>query len=440
MWDGLFMLLTLSAIMAIASFLAGILPLSFTLSPRQLRFITFLGTGVLVGTSLVVIIPEGIETMYSAAGQGHAHAGRDVGKIVSVASQQVGLKHPGEFPAMERSEAKASMPLHRRDAVDTNFIRGGAIKAPAAIIVERGPEDKAKQEAEKGKGKEEPKPQKGGDDDSTEGLKEGHDRVHAPNGKEQPGAKHEERIDPHAYVGVALVLGFILMFLVDHLPEALSSGKPRYQPLHISLSDLSRGPHNSSTATLPGTASPMPGSEPTPPARSSSTTIGLIIHACADGIALGASSTAPSTSLSLIIFLAIMLHKAPAAFGLTSVLLKQGLSKRTAQKHLIFFSLSAPAGALATWAIVNFLGRTRLGGEDGLTFTTGWILLFSGGTFLYVAMHSMTEMTSGTHDEPMANGYATNHVREKPSLTNSDIATACVGMLIPLITQVGHVH
>lgn len=438
-----------------SSFLAGILPLSFTLSPRQLRFITFLGTGVLVGTSLIVIIPEGIETMYSAAGQGHAHAGRDVAKIVSVASQQVGLKHPGEFPAMERSEAKASTPLDRRGAVDTNFIRGGAIKAPGAIIVERTPEDKAKQEPEKEK--EEPKPQKGGDDDSTEGLKEGHDRVHPPDGKGQPGATHEEGIDPHAYIGVALVLGFILMFLVDHLPEALSSGKPKYQPLHISLSDLSRGPHNSSTATLPGTASPMPGSEPTPPTRSSSTTIGLIIHACADGIALGASSTAPSTSLSLIIFLAIMLHKAPAAFGLTSVLLKQGLSKRTAQKHLIFFSLSAPAGALATWAIVNFLGRTRLGGEDGLTFTTGWILLFSGGTFLYaplplifplsrvnriryVAMHSMTEMTSGTHDEPMANGYATNHVREKPSLTKADIATACVGMLIPLITQVGHVH
>jgi len=77
-----------------------------------------------------------------------------------------------------------------------------------------------------------------------------------------------------------------------------------------------------------------------------------------------------------------MLHKAPAAFGLTSVLLKQGLSKKTARTHLAFFSLAAPAGALATWAIVHAFGRGRLGGDESLTWLTGWVLCFSGGTFL----------------------------------------------------------
>ncbi|KAF2180731.1 ZIP metal ion transporter-like protein [Zopfia rhizophila CBS 207.26] len=436
MWDGLFMLLTLSTIMAIASFLAGILPLSFTLSQRQLRFITFLGTGVLVGTSLIVIIPEGIETMYSAAEKGHAHGSRAVQiEIPSVSSQQKGLKHSVEFPGMERSEA-----------VDTNFLRGSAIKAPAGIIVERMPEEPVEEprnpenqpdEQAKTSKDEKPKQQKG-DDDSTEGHKEGHDRVHAPEGKDDD--DHEEVRDPHAYVGISLVLGFILMYLVDVLPEALASSKPKYQPLHISLSDLSRGPHNSSSATL--NASPPQDPESSSSSRSSATTIGLIIHACADGIALGASSTAPSTSLSLIIFLAIMLHKAPAAFGLTSVLLKQGLSKRTARTHLLFFSLAAPAGALATWAIVHLLGRARLGGDDGLTWTTGVVLLFSGGTFLYVAMHSMNEAnapTSHSHDDPTANGYSDSH-KGKQTLAKSDIATAVVGMLLPLVTQVGHVH
>jgi zinc transporter 9 len=108
----------------------------------------------------------------------------------------------------------------------------------------------------------------------------------------------------------------------------------------------------------------------------------LIIHAFADGIALGASTTAPSTSLGLIVFLAVMLHKAPAAFGLTSVLLKQGVSKRTARTHLLLFSLAAPAGAFVTWSTVHLLGRARLGGDDGLTWATGCVLLFSGGTFL----------------------------------------------------------
>ena len=240
---------------------------------------------------------------------------------------------------------------------------------------------------------EEAHPQKGGDDDSTEGHKEGHTRVHAPE-DEEPGQGHvdvhEEKPSPHAYIGVALILGYILMFLVDHLPEALASAKPKYQPMHISLSNLARGPHNNSHLSLNGTGmesaahTPLqtPGLPPPSTKKTPAATIGLIVHACADGIALGASSTAPSTSLSLVIFFAIMLHKAPAAFGLTSVLLKQGLSKRTARTHLALFSLAAPAGALATWAIVHMFGRNRLGGDEGLTWTTGWVLCFSGGTFL----------------------------------------------------------
>lgn len=373
-----------------SSFLAGILPLSFTLSPRQLRTISLLGAGVLVGTSLIVIIPEGIETMYSAAIKSHAHdVPNPQPKIPSVHGQQRGLSHPTEFAPTERSAV-----------VESSFRRSGAIQAPAVanVVVERTPEEpaakhhrRADKKVEKGKQEEDtrPQPQKGGDDDSTEGHKEGHTRVHGPEEEEQVKKPVEEIDGPHAYIGVALILGFVLMFLVDHLPEALSPSKPKYQSLHISLSNLHRGPHNSSAVSLAGMNPGSPPLEPLTPLpqainqpRSSATTIGLVIHACADGIALGASSSAPSTSLSLVIFLAIMLHKAPAAFGLTSVLLKQGLSKRTARAHLAVFSMAAPAGAVATWSLVHMLGRARLGGDDGLAWTTGWVLLFSGGTFL----------------------------------------------------------
>lgn len=80
-----------------------------------------------------------------------------------------------------------------------------------------------------------------------------------------------------------------------------------------------------------------------------------------------------------------MIHKAPAAFGLTSVLLKQGLGKRGARAHLVVFSLAAPAGAVGTWVVVRALGGG--GGEGGggelhTKWWTGVLLLFSGGTFL----------------------------------------------------------
>ena len=52
---------------------------------------------------------------------------------------------------------------------------------------------------------------------------------------------------------------------------------------------------------------------------------GLVVHAAADGIALGAASLTDKTEIEFIIFLAIMLHKAPAAFGLTSFLLHEVL-------------------------------------------------------------------------------------------------------------------
>lgn len=423
------MLLSLSAIMAIASFLAGILPLAFTLSQRQLRFITFLGTGVLVGTSLIVIIPEGIETIYSAAGKSHSHGRRGVEVAIrGTAGPQAGFQHAPMMRAIPERSA----------FVDTDFIPLSSVKAPGPIIVERTADENSKPT----KGDKPAPALQHGDDESTEGVKEGHSRVDASDASRKED-HHDEKRDPHAYVGISLILGFILMYLVDVLPEALASSKPRYLPLHISLSDLSRGPHNASTTTL---NSPLPsGPETSPQSRASATTIGLVIHSCADGIALGASSTAPSTSLSLIIFLAIMLHKAPAAFGLTSVLLKQGLSKRTARTHLLLFSIAAPLGAMATWCVVHLLGTGRLGGEEGLTWATGCMLLFSGGTFLYVAMHSMTstnDPSSHSHDDPGANGYVDQSYGkpEKSTPTKADIATAVVGMLLPLVTQVGHAH
>lgn len=78
-----------------------------------------------------------------------------------------------------------------------------------------------------------------------------------------------------------------------------------------------------------------------------------------------------------------MVHKAPAAFGLTAVLLKQGLGKRAARAHLMVFSLAAPAGALATWMVVRTLGAGGPeAGEETMRWWTGLLLLFSGGTFL----------------------------------------------------------
>lgn len=55
----------------------------------------------------------------------------------------------------------------------------------------------------------------------------------------------------------------------------------------------------------------------------------------------------------MVIFLAIMLHKSPASFGLVTFLIHEGLDKKSIRKHLIYFSLSAPLSAFATYALLG---------------------------------------------------------------------------------------
>lgn len=47
----------------------------------------------------------------------------------------------------------------------------------------------------------------------------------------------------------------------------------------------------------------------------------------ADGIALGAAATTSHADVEIIVFLAIMLHKAPAAFGLVTFLMHKGIER-----------------------------------------------------------------------------------------------------------------
>jgi len=331
------------------SFLAGSLPLSFNLSPRQLRFLTACGTGVLVGTALIVIIPEGVEALYDARNIGTSHVARSLPTSSTLPDMTAAIPHSGlsGLNLEKRWSQKDAQLLHIR--IDEG---GSGLTGP----------DDGKPVSH--------------DDAMKEGTALKPDLQSPPNEHTdgQHGSEHNHDFEPHAWIGLSVIVGFILMYLIDHLPK-LAASAAQSQPSYISLDRLgfrrgasdSMGQDDQHEHSGPGF-------------RPSSTTTGLVIHAAADGIALGASTTGSSQSLGFVVFLALMIHKAPAAFGLTAVLLKQGLSRRKARTHLAVFSLAAPAGALATWAVAQLLG----GNAEGISskFSTGILLLFSGGTFL----------------------------------------------------------
>ncbi|OJD23669.1 hypothetical protein ACJ73_04978 [Blastomyces percursus] len=369
--------------------------------------------GVLVGTSLIVIIPEGVETLYSSAAVSHTHPNK----------RGVNIVNGGRNHALDTrwQHPNVNTLVIRRDTSQPE----DSVKAGSSEAVDPG------ESGEGGRLR-------------ILGDHKGHDNDNRK-AKEKDGAKPKPS-SPHAWVGIALISGFILMYLIDTLPSlASASSKHQQRPYHISLDNLGFGLGLSSSPSRNNGSLLATATASSAARHDFAITTGLAIHAAADGVALGASIS--NTSLSFIIFLAIMAHKAPAAFGLTAALLKQGLSTRAVRGHLLIFSLAAPVGAFLTWIVVHTVMAAQTGDELATRWRTGVLLLFSAGTFLYVAMHTMHETGATTEmsrrDSAYANGYVVDG-REIPQTTQQksmrDLIATVVGMILPVFLQIGHAH
>jgi len=218
-------------------------------------------------------------------------------------------------------------------------------------------------------------------------------------GQEEGEHEHIENPVPHL-IGVSLVLGFIFMLVIDQV-----------------ASSRSQAPGRDSESGRVG-KSPV----------SWTATLGLVVHAAADGVALGAAATTNQTDVEMIVFLAIMLHKAPASFGLVTYLLHEGLERGRVRKHLLVFSLAAPVAAIATFLLLT------LGGHMDTYSATGVAMLFSAGTFLYVAtVHVLPEVTSVGHGH--------SHGGEaKGGFSKTELCLLVLGTIMPLFMTMGHHH
>jgi hypothetical protein len=242
-------------------------------------------------------------------------------------------------------------------------------------------------------------------------------------------------------------------------------------------------------------------------AKSKSALAGMVVHAFVDGVALGAAVREGDSALGLIVFLAIMLHKAPSSFGLSSYLLHHGISHdggergapgapeqgsqgRGGARHvcptrslrlcrpgpslnaillhpiscpprpffppllavkrrLLLFSSAAPLGAMLTYSLLSINIFTYK--QEMLALC----LLFSGGTFLYVATaHVLPEIQAGgfedeDEDEDHAaaedgrHGHAHSHGhshRTPPRMKWTEVWVMVAGVLLPLLLDVHHGH
>ena len=75
---------------------------------------------------------------------------------------------------------------------------------------------------------------------------------------------------------------------------------------------------------------------------------------------MGAAATTSHADVEMIVFLAILLHKAPASFGFVSYLLSEGLDRSRVKRHLLCFSLSAPIASFITYFGISASAKEAL--------------------------------------------------------------------------------
>lgn len=228
-------------------------------------------------------------------------------------------------------------------------------------------------------------------------------------------------------IGMALLAGFVLMYIIDRAPLIVSRRgdkgpttidmmEMRFRPVsQDAAGDVEAAALDEIASAPPPAGAGRSSGKRTAEETATSTSIGLWIHAVADGVALGASISSENAALGLFVFVAILIHKAPAAFGLSSVLQNSGVSSWRVKRDLAVFAAAAPVGAIITYGIVLLLGAA----EPALVqWWAGILLVFSGGTFLFVAMHVMENLGSA-------------EAQERPT---TDVLLTSVGMLIPLVS------
>ncbi|WVF72836.1 hypothetical protein IAT40_007654 [Kwoniella sp. CBS 6097] len=267
-------------------------------------------------------------------------------------------------------------------------------------------------------------------------------------------------------IGISLLLGFALMLLIEtltpHPPhthsEPASPTSSRSHTPSSSMDSNHRPPAQHLNSQTPIITKPKrmhvhegeDGSDGHSAMHGLNATLGMVIHGAADGIALGASSMSGNGSLSLIIFLAVLVHKGPTALGLTTTLMSLNLPHTAIRRRLVIFSFAAPVGAILTYLLVRAFGSSSIGqvnrGEvDALGWWTGIALLFSGGSFLYVAT-VIQPLSSHSHDHHthVESGDPHGQDDEKDALLGKFERTALLvtGMAMPVVLSwfVGDSH
>lgn len=120
--------------------------------------------------------------------------------------------------------------------------------------------------------------------------------------------------------------------------------------------------------------------------------LGLSVHGIIEGFAL-ASSVVAAPELGPMIFIAILAHKMPAAFTLSTLLRLSKKSNAQIAVFIVGLSLSGPVGIGLAQLLFNI---------EGMAQATGALLALSSGTFLYISACDLLPELHSNHSDRFA--------------------------------------
>jgi zinc transporter ZupT len=338
-------LITFAVATLIIGLACGLAPIFTKLKDdkNRLKQLTGIAAGIIIASAMLVVIPEGYELAMTDGHENEEHE-EEYALAGSVALVILEVDH-GDINATEGIEEIEELigghehgheeDGHEEDGHEDHGHDSEASLSDSIAAVIEEVED--------------------GDINATTGIEEIEELISSHGHEEGAHGHEEESHDDHAsglLMGGAIMAGFILMFIL----EGSGIGHAVHEEHHDHEHGHGHGHvHHAAAGGL--------------------LVFGLTLHAATDGIAIGAAAATGDFALTVTVLLAVLIHKGPAAFSLGVFSMHERDDRKDSIRDVVIFSLATPV-----MIIIAGLALAELE-----THMIGLAMLFSAGTFLYVA-------------------------------------------------------
>ena len=324
-------LIVFAAMTLIIGLVCGLAPIFSGIKDdkKRLKQLTGIAAGIIIASAMLVVIPEGYElAMTDEHGTDDALAGSVALVILEVDHGDInattGIEEiEGLIGGHGEHGEEDSHEGEEHDEHDS----GASLSDSIGAVIEEV-ED--------------------GDINATTGIEEIEELISSHSHEEESHDDHASGI----LMGAAIIAGFLLMFILE--------GSGIGHAVHEEHHDHEQGHGHSHVHHA---------------AAGGLLVFGLTLHAATDGIAIGAAAATGDFALTITVLLAVLIHKGPAAFSLGVFSTHEREERKDSVRDVVIFSLATPV-----MIIIAGLALAELE-----THMIGLAMLFSAGTFLYVA-------------------------------------------------------